>query len=383
MAPGAGSSPPRTSPALGNRPGLDGLRAIAVGLVLLHHTAAILIPREAGSFFTGGFLGVDLFFVLSGFLITTLLLERRERREARPLRSFYARRALRLLPAVAALLVGNVLVAMVEEKGVGDAIGSFWVVFSYTTNWALLYGFGHLSPNLSHLWSLAIEEQFYAVWPLVLLGALSLGLARRRMAWICVALAVAAAVWRAALYESGSEWLEIYIRTDARADALLIGAALALVRPDLMLARLHPRLRSAMGSVALILLIGIASRVHGSSGSLYLGGYTVVALLAGALICVELAGPWALHPVLASRPMVLVGRLSYSLYLWHFLVFRVVDQHVAESSTVLRVALGWVVTIAVSVASFHLVERPALRVKDRIGRRDRVERAGPRPAPAP
>ena len=368
LAPGAGPPAPQPAPRLGNRPGLDGLRAIAVGLVLLHHTAAILIPDEAEGFFSGGFLGVDLFFVLSGFLITTLLLERRERREARPLRSFYARRALRLLPAVAALLVGNLLVAVVEEAGVDNALKSFGVVFTYTTNWALLYAFGDLSPNLSHLWSLAIEEQFYAIWPLVLLGALALGLTRRRMAWLCIALALAAAIWRAALYESGSEWLEIYIRTDARADALLIGAALALVRPDRLLGRIHLRARGALGGVALVLFIAIAAGVHADSATLYVGGYTVVALLAAVLISVELAGPWALHSFLSSRPLVLVGRLSYSLYLWHFLVFRVVDQHVDESSTALRLALGWGVTAAVSVASFHLVERPALRVKDRIGR---------------
>ena len=110
-----------------------------------------------------------------------------------------------------------------------------------------------------------------------------------------------------------------------------------------------------LAGVAAVLFVAIASSVHGSSGSLYLGGYTVVALLAGALITVELAGTWALHSLLSSRPMVLVGRLSYSLYLWHFLVFRVVDQHVAESSTALRLALGWGLTAAVSVASFRLV----------------------------
>jgi len=367
-APEASLPPPQTPPPLGHRPGLDGLRAIAVGLVLLHHTVAILLPRH-GDWFSGGFLGVDLFFVLSGFLITTLLLERRQRKEAHPLLSFYARRALRLLPAVAALLVGNLVVALFERNGVGSAVESFAVVFTYTTNWALLYHFGNLSPNLSHLWSLAIEEQFYAVWPLVLLGTLALGLTRRRLAWLCVALALVAAIWRAALYQSGEVWLVIYIRTDARADALLIGAALALVRPDMLIGRILPRARGAAGAAALLLFIGVACAVHGDSSSLYLGGYTLVALLAGALITVELAGPWALHPLLASRPMVYVGRLSYSLYLWHFLVFRVVDAHVADSSTALRLALGWGVTAAVSVASFRLVERPALRVKDRIGRR--------------
>lgn len=342
---------------------------MAVGLVLLHHTAAILIPEEAGRSFTGGFLGVDLFFVLSGFLITTLLLERKERHEARPLRSFYARRALRLLPAVAVFLVGNLLVAVLEAEGVDRALDSFIVVFTYTTNWALLYHFGNLSVDVSHLWSLAIEEQFYAVWPLFLLGTLAAGLTRRRMAWLCIALALAAAVWRAALYQGGESWLVIYIRTDARADSLLIGAALALFRPDFALARVRPLVRSATGVIALLLFVGAAVRVEPDSAGLYNGGYTIVALLAAILITVELAGPWIAHGVLTSRPMVYAGRLSYSLYLWHFLVFRVVDRHIAESATVLRLALGWGLTIAVSAASFRLVERPVLRVKDRIGHR--------------
>ena len=376
VAPGVSPAPSQAPPPLGHRPGLDGLRAIAVGLVLLHHTGAILV-RRWGQWFTGGFLGVDLFFVLSGFLITTLLLERRQRKEARPLLSFYARRALRLLPAVAALLVGNLLVTLVEQKGVGSAVESFVVVFSYTTNWALLYHFGNLSPDLSHLWSLAIEEQFYAIWPLVLLGTMTLGLTRRRLAWVCVALAVVAAIWRAALYQGGESWLVVYIRTDARADALLIGAALALLRPDLLIERIPTGVRTAAGGAALVLFIAVACVVHGDSGGLYLGGYTLVALLAGVLITVELAGPWALRPVLASRPMVYVGRLSYSLYLWHFLVFHVVDAHVADRSTALRIALGWGITAAVSAASFRLVERPALRVKDRIGRRAAYPAARP------
>jgi peptidoglycan/LPS O-acetylase OafA/YrhL len=352
---------------LGRRPGLDGLRAIAVGLVLLHHTA-LLVPSFADHF-TGGFLGVDLFFVLSGCLITTLLLERRERREAHPLRSFYARRALRLLPAVAALLVGNVIVAAVEEGGdVGQALDSFLVVFTYSTNWALLYHFGNLSIDLSHLWSLAIEEQFYLVWPMLLLGALALGLTRRKVGWICLALAIASALWRAELFEGGTSWLAIYIRTDTRADALFIGAAIALFRPDHALARLSPAVRSAIGLTALAAFIGAAVRVHPDSAGLYRGGYTAVALVTGAVIVVELAGPWALRGFLSSPAMVYVGRLSYSLYLWHFLVFSVVSRQMVETAPGVRVAIGWGITFALSALSFRLVERPALRLKDRIGR---------------
>jgi peptidoglycan/LPS O-acetylase OafA/YrhL len=359
---------------LGYRPGLDGLRAIAIGLVLLHHTAAILVPSWAEWFFPGGFLGVDLFFVLSGFLITTLLLERRDRSEAHPLRSFYARRALRLLPAVVALLLANLIVAAITADDVRKAVGSFLVVLSYTTNWALLYGFGEVSRYLTHLWSLAIEEQFYVVWPLLLLAALRTRQSRGRIALLCVLVAVAAAVWRSALYDRGWAWLRIYIRTDARADALLVGVVLALLRVDGVMARIPRPVRSIVGLVALTGFIVAAAGVHGASESLYRGGFTVVAFLAAAALAIELAGPWILRPVLGSRPFVLVGQLSYSLYLWHFLVFWIVAEHVAAASPVLRVALAWTATAVAAFACYRLVELPALRIKDRIGRRGAAHR---------
>jgi len=354
---------------LGHRPGLDGLRAIAIGLVLLHHTAAIVVPSWAEWFFPGGFLGVDLFFVLSGFLITTLLLERWDRAEAHPLRRFYARRALRLLPAVGALLVANVIVATITADDVRKAFGSFLVVLSYTTNWALLYGFGDVSRYLTHLWSLAIEEQFYVVWPLLLLAGLRTRQSRGRIALICAIVAVAAAIWRSALYDSGEAWLKIYIRTDARADALLVGVVLALLRADGVIARIPRPVRSVVGLVALTGFIVAAYRVHGHSESLYRGGFSAVALLAAAVMAIELAGPWILRPVLGSGPFVLVGQLSYSLYLWHFIVFWIVAEHVAPAWPVLRVALAWTVTAVAAFACYRFVELPALRVKDRIGRR--------------
>lgn len=362
-ATGSGPVPRR----LGYLPGLDGLRAIAIAFVVLHHTSDFLIPGWSSSFFPGGFLGVDLFFVLSGFLITTLLLERR-RREARPLRSFYARRALRLLPAVGAFLVANLVVELVEGDGIVLPLRTFVVVGSYLTNWAEVYSV-RFSPYVTHLWSLAIEEQFYAVWPLLLLAALAAGLSRRRFAWVVVAAALAAAVWRADLYEGGLGWLAIYIRTDARADALLIGALLALLRPDASIARLPTAVRNALGCFALGALTAAAVLAHGDTEALYLGGFTVVALVAAVLLAVELSGAWVGHRALAWGPVVWVGRLSYSLYLWHFLVFALVAQHLRGSSAVVKVPLGWSLTAIAAAASFFVVERPALRIKERIGRR--------------
>jgi peptidoglycan/LPS O-acetylase OafA/YrhL len=211
---------------LGYRPALDGLRAVAIGLVILHHTAALLVPAWQRRFVPGGFLGVDVFLVLSGFLITTLLLERRDR-EHRPLLTFYARRGLRLLPAVLLLLMANLAYSVIYGH-VGDAARSFVVVLTYLTNWAELAGIS-FSPYLTHLWSLAVEEQFYLLWPLVLFSLLRIWRSRRRVAYVLVALVVLTAAWRAALYGMGDPWLRIYIRTDARADALAIGALLAVL----------------------------------------------------------------------------------------------------------------------------------------------------------
>jgi peptidoglycan/LPS O-acetylase OafA/YrhL len=365
---------------LGYRPGLDGLRAIAIAFVVLHHTADFFIPDWSGSFFPGGFLGVDIFFVLSGFLITSLILERRARAEARPLRSFYARRALRLLPAVVLLLVVNLVIELVQSDGIGRPLRSFAVVLSYTTNWAEIRSVS-FSPYLSHLWSLAIEEQFYLVWPVLLLGALWLGLSLRRIAVLAVVLAGAAAFWRADLWWTGHGWLAIYIRTDARADALLVGVVLALVRPDRLMSRVPGAVRGLLGCASVALLTFAAVHFHGDSKSLYMGGFTVVALIAALLLTVELAGGWVLHPILAARPIVWIGRLSYSLYLWHFLVFQLAAEHLTGASSVVKVAIGWSATAAIAFASFALVERPALRVKDRVGRR-RLPAARTRAEPA-
>jgi hypothetical protein len=170
---------------LGYRPALDGLRAIAIGLVLLHHTSAFLVTSWSATVFPGGFLGVDLFLVLSGFLITTLLLER-HRREPRPIATFYLRRAPRLLPAVIVLLLVVAVVTVLTAGDTGRLPATFLVVLilTYTTNWAELAGV-HISPYVTHLWPLAIEEQFYLVWPLLLFGALRVVRRRTTLVWSC------------------------------------------------------------------------------------------------------------------------------------------------------------------------------------------------------
>jgi peptidoglycan/LPS O-acetylase OafA/YrhL len=352
---------------LGYRPALDGLRAVAIGLVVLHHTGAFLVPTHADDLFPGGFLGVDVFFVLSGFLITTLLLERRGR-ERRPIVTFYERRALRLLPAVVVLLIVVSIVMVATDTQVSRIPTTFLVVLSYTTNWAELWGVD-ISKYVTHLWSLAIEEQFYLVWPLLLYAGLRVVPSLSRLAWAALALGLVFALWRAVLWESGEEWLRIYIRTDARADALLIGAALALAPWRRLIGAVPSGALAAAGAAALIVVALIAELTEPSAKWLYLGGLTVVAALVAVAIMALLAGSSPLTAVLEWTPVVWLGRISYGLYLWHFPVFLYVGEHGASWSSAARVVVGWSVALGATVASYRLIEQPALRFKRRLGTR--------------
>ena len=206
---------------LGRRPALDGLRGICVLLVIALHAD---LP-----FSKGGFLGVDGFFVLSGFLITTLLVEEWHRAGKISLRAFYIRRALRLFPALLVLLVFSVLITLLLLRG--DAAASSWrgifLASFYASDWATVI-FGNNSSGLGivqHTWSLGVEEQFYLLWPLLLVFMFTL---RMRTKWILAVvslLIVASALWRALLLEQG-EWIErVYKEFDTRADALLIGCS--------------------------------------------------------------------------------------------------------------------------------------------------------------
>jgi peptidoglycan/LPS O-acetylase OafA/YrhL len=367
---------------LGHRPALDGLRALAIGLVFLHHTGALLVPSWQNRLFPAGFLGVDVFFVLSGFLITTLLLERRGV-EPHPVRTFYARRVLRLFPAVIALVLAVLAYALITDRDVANAARAVAVVGTYTANWAALSGIDY-SHYVGHLWSLAIEEQFYLLWPLLLFGAMRLGCSRRQMLWIVLGAAAAAAAWRATLWEPGA-WLRIYIRTDAQADSILIGAALALLPAGRLAAAVPERARGPLAWLALAAVVATAETLQPSSAVLYVGGFLVLALVVALLIALVLEpgpGPYGL---LTLAPVLVLGRLSYSLYLWHYPIFLVVAERTGGWSGAARVPLAWVLALGAAAASYRFVELPALRRKTRLEpRREAADepRGEPQVAPA-
>ena len=334
-------------------PALDGLRGIAIILVMLDHAEIRTFPGS-------GNVGVTLFFVLSGFLITTLLLEERERTGRIDLRAYLMRRGFRLLPALAVLVVVvsilMVLMGRATEIG-GDVIPTLL----YFMNWEKVAG---EDPGLlSHAWSLGIEGQFYLVWPMALLGLLAL--TRRRpltAAAIVGCVVVAIAVWRLVLWAPDS-LDRVYWSTDTRADALLLGCALAL---------LFRRHRVTPGSAAMALAaLGLgAVTVFSSEESFALLGLTIVTMASGVLVAGAQSGSVAAR-VLAWRPLVYVGGISYGLYLFHRPIMRL-GTSLGTDGALLPVAIMVVLSFAAAWLSWKYVESPVLRWSRHAAARNRT-----------
>jgi peptidoglycan/LPS O-acetylase OafA/YrhL len=358
-------APLRPAP-LRHVPALDGLRGVAVAGVLLFHADHLL----------GGFLGVDLFFTLSGFLITTILLQEVVRTGGVRLGTFWARRARRLLPALFALLVAVALYAAVFARP--DELGAIrsdaFATIGYVANWhSIVSGHGYwdlfAAPSpFRHTWSLAIEEQFYVVWPLVVLAvAWSVRSARRRppvMLGVSLALAAASSLWMAALYRPGHDPQRVYLGTDTRVASILLGAALA----SLVLWRGPVRAMSArwlLEAVAIVSALTLAwawVTVDGGDTMLYRGGFALFALCAVSVIAT------VTHPVmgpvgrtLSFAPLRWLGLISYGLYLWHWPVYLVLTPVRTGIDGWLLVAVRITVSIAIAVASYFCVEMPIRR----------------------
>jgi peptidoglycan/LPS O-acetylase OafA/YrhL len=382
-------------------PGLDGLRALAVTAVLLYHAGLRWIP--------GGFLGVEVFFVISGYLITSLLLAEWRQRGSIDLKTFWLRRARRLLPALYVLLVVTLTFAVVFLPGeVARLRGDVLAAFGYVTNWYLI--FQHQSyfeavgrPSLlQHLWSLAVEEQFYLLWPLVLAVGLGVGATLwryRGMMYLALGVATASAALMALLYRPDVDPSRVYYGTDARATGLLCGAALAFVwvperfgdkgslsriLSSTWFRRRWGWIAPALLDVACIAAIGALVFFCLSLGEfqpfLYRGGLASVALTTTALIAV-VAHPRARGAswMLGSAPLRWVGKRSYGIYLWHWPVFMVTRPNLDVPFEGLPlVALRIAVTVLLADLSYRFVETPIRR--GALGRawRDLREVRGPR-----
>ena len=343
---------------LGHRPALDGLRAIAVLVVMAHHGH---VP-----FFPGGRIGVDIFFVLSGFLITSLLLEEWDRSEGISFGKFYLRRALRLLPALLLLLF------FVEVYALGVLRGPrFWqmqrailAVLFYASNWFNIARPDGLGP-LAHAWSLSIEEQFYLLWPPLLFLLLR---SRLRM-WLITAaivlLAGVAAVHRVFVWTGPESAWRIYNGLDTRIDELLAGCGLAaaLAAGWINLNPLRTCVRYCyLPSLAFILYLVVRPLPWHIMCTL--GWPLVEFCLVIILYRLMVSEKTPLHKLLEYQPLVWIGRLSYGLYLWHFPIFEKAGGW--RSLGVMAIPVAFALTFSVATLSFYFVETPFLRLKSRF-----------------
>jgi len=357
-------------------PGIDGLRAVAVGSVLIYHLGASWLP--------GGYLGVDVFLVISGFLITSLLLSEREGTGRIDLRRFWIRRARRLLPAVL-VMIAVVLVAMLvlHPGEVSRLRGQVVAAVLYVVNWQFIYAdvpyfdrFGRPSVFL-HLWSLAIEEQFYLVWPPILaVGIIALG--RRALLVAVVALAAGSTALAWIMWRPFTDPSRIYYGTDTRAVALLAGVALALIPWALRDRSGWPpaarRVLEVVGWCCAAGLLVAMLTLGDLDERLYRGGFLVVALLTAGVVAVLADSTAPMARAAAWAPLVWIGLRSYSIYLWHWPVIMLTRPDVdvpldGAPLVALRVAL----TMAAAMASYRFVEVPFRRhgiagVRERLGR---------------
>ena len=370
-------SPEEVTPGrLRYMPGVDGLRAIAVGAVIAYHLGATWLP--------GGFLGVDVFLVISGFLITSLLLAEREAKGRIDLRRFWTRRALRLLPALFLMLI-VVLAAMViiHPGEVGRLRGAVLASLGYVANWYFAFAdvpyfeqFGRPSV-LQHLWSLAVEEQFYILWP----PLLAVALVSLRLRWLMLGIVAAIAgstVLSWVLWEPFADPSRIYYGTDTRAVGLLVGVLLALVWPAARKAKeASPQARAVLDGAGAVCLAALAYgllTLGDLDERLYRGGLLAVAVATAGLVAVAAHPASRLGKALGNPVMVWIGLRSYGIYLWHWPVVMLTRPHVdvpldGPPLVLLRLAL----TVGAAALSYRYVEVPIRRAGlrgtwDAIGR---------------
>ncbi|HWB13242.1 MAG TPA: acyltransferase [Pirellulales bacterium] len=354
---------------LGYRRWLDGLRGLAILSVLAFHLG--LLP--------GGSLGVDVFFVLSGFLITALLVEEWQWCGTISLRAFYLRRGLRLLPAFLALLLVLFLSSfwMPSAAEAGARRSEVLVAGCYVANWPAIHQTA--MPTLGHTWSLSVEEQFYLLWPMLLYGMLRLTWSRRRILLLVCTGIFASAACRMVLYfldrtspEKAATVLRLYMGLDTRADTLLVGCLVGLLASwDLL-----PRSERFVSWVRVASLASVASLIYITRhrcldhAQFYYGLFTAVALMVGCVVVHMLLRPSRLGSLLLEcPPLVYIGRLSYGIYLFHIPVISWLGPtelgwgHPTKTLTVVGL------TSVAAILSYLCIERPCLRLKDLWGRR--------------
>lgn len=336
--------------ALSYNPALDGLRAVAIVLVLLSHAHAPL--------FDGAFYGVDVFFVLSGYLITSLLLRELADTQRLDYWRFYRRRFWRLMPALALFLAVYCLLAPLIWPDLTDVYTDSLMSILYLAD----YGIAFLdSPDtLLHMWSLSVEEHFYLVWP-PLLALLVRYTPPGRLWRPILALLVLGWAWRVLWVVQGQDFYKIFFRFDTRTTGLLAGSLLAvlLIEQPAWFQALRARLVHFMWPV---LAVPLLLEQGWDDMNAMVWGMSVVELASVVVVLAVLPRAGGIYEMLSARVLVWVGKMSYGVYLWHYPVIRYLR---AELPWQLTVVLGLAISLALAAASYYTLERWALRRRDR------------------
>lgn len=353
-------------------PSLDGLRAFAVLAVIAYHFGLAWAP--------GGLLGVTVFFVLSGYLITGLLLAEWQRTKTIDLKAFWMRRIRRLVPAIVFLLLSCALLFTLFNhelltKMRDDTIpalfffSNWWYIFHDVSYFEAL---GAPSP-LTHFWSLAIEEQFYIIWPVLLFILFKGGIKKRPLAIIITVLIVLSAGEMAFLYNPMEDPSRVYYGTDTRAFSLLIGALLALIGPSRLLGTRTVKTRrgastfdtipvpvlDGIGVAAFVGLCIMVCTMDGFSAFPYYGGVLLASLLSAVLIAVLAHPKSMIAKAAAIKPLTWIGKRSYGMYLWHYPIILLMNPIGAqEGPNAAYLLLQLAIIFACSAFSFHFVENP-------------------------
>lgn len=364
-------------------PSLDGLRALAVIAVIFYHMG---FPWAKG-----GLLGVTVFFVLSGYLITGLLISEFDSTKTIDLAHFWLRRVRRLVPAIVTVVVcvtvlctlfNHVLLTKMRPDIIASLFffNNWWQIFHNVSYFEAL---GQPSP-LTHFWSLAIEEQFYVVWPLLLLAAFKLGANRKWMRRGILVLAGASVITMAVLYVPGDDPSRVYYGTDTRAFSLLIGAWLAFAWPSADFGSERARhidahmrgILNGVGIVALIALVAMLALMSGISDFPYRGGIALASVTTAVLIAILVHPATVLFKAFSNKALVWIGVRSYGMYLWHYPIVLLMAPLAgsADGTPPWLAVIEIAVIFGISAASYTFIENPIR--KGAIGRLAVSIRAG-------
>lgn len=335
---------------------MDGVRAIAVLIVLFTHSNF--------SWAIGGHYGVDVFFALSGFLITSTLLSEYRRQGRINLRAFYILRAVRLLPALICVVAACCLIESVLgpfDSGPSIWSRSLWSL-TYISNWAWAFGRDpQILGALTITWSLSIEEQFYVIWPTVLLTLLRHKINRRWIGALCLFAAVASGVLQWRLNDRHCYWPRVYAGSDVRGGVIFLGCAAALLWKEIDGALAKTRARAFIGGACFVLLLRMfhADRLGDLPGlasfnRLFVGMFTV------GLVTTSFHGEGLVARFLRLKPLVYVGQISYGIYLWHGVLNRYFERYAPGSTVWLRITVG----LGAAIVSYRVIEEPFLKLKE-------------------